>query len=1212
MNARLFLTAASVRCFLVLLGLTDSVYAYADHHDVSVEDGLRGFLNVLKKRHASRPSLQPQGGVAQQRQRQPQPVKVNPSRLLSLLRKQASDIHAGHAGRLSFDGSGRLRREEPSPQDPGRNASVNLTANDTSQAYRLDYMPGHNMVVCACAKCGSTSLYNFIYQKEFRRAWPYTGKPFVHQVTDFRWEKRFLGVHLPHLQDQIMTTAYSFALVRDPRERIMSAWRSKVACDDVQTGVDKHDRKIIVPELQRLAGHTPNVSCMSLDMFARTLFDVHKQGKQRLLNMHFLPQDEGCFSRIPASRWTAVATITDATAFRNLAEQMGDSELSDVRPPKNHRSARSGTVPNASPEAARLLQEVTRKEYEALTGHLPPRFNFVVAETTTIPPLVLPERRVAETPSGDVRLGYMPGNNVVICACAKCGSTSLYNFVYEKEFGKRWPYTGRPLVHQFRSFRWEHHFIGIKQEDKQEEKMQAAYSFALIRDPKQRLISAWKSKVACDQANTGVDVQDRAFIVPDLRRLQGKNPEGVSCLSLEEFIAALHTIHKAGKASHLNPHFLPQDSGCFAKFPPSRWSRIATITNDAAFQELGAHLLQEGKVLKPGRFKATSPRDPVVTPRAQWMLDEITRTEYSVLSGYVTQPPPQRTTLKMSERPGHFLAFGGDDIHPLDDTSATTPITATATTTTTTDNAAVGSGFRLNYVEDRGVLLCSCPTCGRLQMDQYLSEEMQMQEGWQKSTRTISSLDDLSEVFPKARSFALVRDPKHRLIEAWKSKVSCSSNVGSNSIQEQAQERANVVNELLRLDGRARNMSCLVFWDFVNTLYRIHMKGQEGKLSGDFLPQDMGCFKSYPTVEWTVVGDDSDPATWQQLSAMMGRAAPNRMDVMRRMNLHQHHAWDVPMSKTIEDRLIAVTAREYEELRYYLAPVEYPHTTQQRPLAIATTTTIAPVFHKEPVTDDKKEPDELQRAIRALQNGEYAHRFQMHYMPRHNMVICSCAKCGSTSLYKFIYQQEFGEAWPHHGHPFVQQTTSERWHGAFVDVPEGQQEEVMARAFSYALVRDPKERLISAWKSKVACDYAKTGVDKNDRAFIVPQLRRLQGRSPNVKCMSFKDFIFALSRIHNAGKAHLLNPHFLPQTHECFNRFPTTSWSKVVSISEPHAFRSLGKQLGVLDAQDPPHNHHSPQSKEMAIRPTVAEMLSKLTASEYAMLDGLRQNQSMP
>lgn len=219
-----------------------------------------------------------------------------------------------------------------------------------------------------------------------------------------------------------------------------------------------------------------------------------------------------------------------------------------------------------------------------------------------------------------------------ICICAKCGSTSLYEFLYSEAFGKDWNYPDTPYIHDVLSGRWEGKFTVL--DSAQAARVigsNATFSFALMRDPKVRIISSWKSKVACDVSGTwGTDKADRARMVPKLMALAGQ--ANASCLSFDDFVETLAKVHRKGMAAKLNVHFRPQQEGCFREFPPPRWSKVAAISDASAATELARHLGDDQVTDFPHQHSSASSSTLEISPRAQELLNEITKEEYAVLA----------------------------------------------------------------------------------------------------------------------------------------------------------------------------------------------------------------------------------------------------------------------------------------------------------------------------------------------------------------------------------------------------------------------------------------------------------------------------------------------------------------------------------------------------------------------------------------------------
>merc|ERR1719235_1030761 len=114
--------------------------------------------------------------------------------------------------------------------------NVSLPEESGSQMF-MTYVPDKNMVLCACAKCGSTAFFKYFYQLEMGKPWEYGDtRPYAQDTGSARWQERIVHINDTAKQEQIMKTAYSFALIRDPKERIISAWKSKIACDESYGG----------------------------------------------------------------------------------------------------------------------------------------------------------------------------------------------------------------------------------------------------------------------------------------------------------------------------------------------------------------------------------------------------------------------------------------------------------------------------------------------------------------------------------------------------------------------------------------------------------------------------------------------------------------------------------------------------------------------------------------------------------------------------------------------------------------------------------------------------------------------------------------------------------------------------------------------------------------------------------------------------------------
>lgn len=257
---------------------------------------------------------------------------------------------------------------------------------------------------------------------------------------------------------------------------------------------------------------------------------------------------------------------------------------------------------------------------------------------------VVAETREAEAETSeeqkDLFMRYSEKLNLVVCSCAKCGSTSMYKYIYAKLFGQEWPYRDWPWMQDVWTNRWNYLFALYDSLDEQRAVMERndTFSFALIRDPKERLISAWKSKAACEEERYDSDTgEGREHLLQSLVELQGlPASEAPSCYDLEDFIESLYTIHAQGKQQYLDRHVLPQNLGCFNRFPPDQWSIVATAGNSTGFAQLSQTLgVQDAALPKNDHFSTATVE---VTPKVAEMLDAITADEYAELSPYLAQP----------------------------------------------------------------------------------------------------------------------------------------------------------------------------------------------------------------------------------------------------------------------------------------------------------------------------------------------------------------------------------------------------------------------------------------------------------------------------------------------------------------------------------------------------------------------------------------------
>lgn len=166
--------------------------------------------------------------------------------------------------------------------------------------------------------------------------------------------------------------------------------------------------------------------------------------------------------------------------------------------------------------------------------------------------------------------------HVAVCVPAKVSSTSFWSSVY-------WAYSNRTeyfqpckknkFVQDIEGCGWEKflempaaavsHVAQLAVFEKEEGGL---YSFAIARDPIKRIISAYKSKVACDAQGFGTDRAGRRKIVKQLLRQAGRQGDYRECVgSFVEFVSLVHTVSST-PGEWLNPHFGPQNAKVRSNF----------------------------------------------------------------------------------------------------------------------------------------------------------------------------------------------------------------------------------------------------------------------------------------------------------------------------------------------------------------------------------------------------------------------------------------------------------------------------------------------------------------------------------------------------------------------------------------------------------------------------------------------------------------------
>jgi hypothetical protein len=204
----------------------------------------------------------------------------------------------------------------------------------------------------------------------------YTGPPWIHNLSN---KKLWTNIQAKRKTDwSSFEKQDSFALIRDPKERILSAFKSKVRCD-THADIDGHRR--LVPFLLNLAGSniTARVDsdsgfpCLDLSDYLSVLLQVHTQGKEGFLDTHFLPQHLGCFKYAPPSMWTVVTSISDPNArcsLKSVVTRSTDASKvdNDCEMTKSHGTSSEPLTLTVEDEV--ILDKITSKEYDILAQYL--------------------------------------------------------------------------------------------------------------------------------------------------------------------------------------------------------------------------------------------------------------------------------------------------------------------------------------------------------------------------------------------------------------------------------------------------------------------------------------------------------------------------------------------------------------------------------------------------------------------------------------------------------------------------------------------------------------------------------------------------------------------------------------------------------------------------------------------------------------------------
>lgn len=209
------------------------------------------------------------------------------------------------------------------------------------------YVPESKLFLTTTAKAGSTTFLSWVHRgvtgRENFGACNYTS------VQDFGapcWEGKVR--HPFNLSGaerwRILNSpkVLRVAVTRDPFERLISAWKSKAACDSDDFGTDVVDRDAIVPVLLHQAGLRRDSTCLSLPSFAQVLdmlrlLAEHGDFGLKDVNRNFRPQQ--ChFADIKYDMVLDVSQLSDMTILAPIVQKMKFPELVSEPPRRLHVS----------------------------------------------------------------------------------------------------------------------------------------------------------------------------------------------------------------------------------------------------------------------------------------------------------------------------------------------------------------------------------------------------------------------------------------------------------------------------------------------------------------------------------------------------------------------------------------------------------------------------------------------------------------------------------------------------------------------------------------------------------------------------------------------------------------------------------------------------------------------------------------------------------
>ena len=305
--------------------------------------------------------------------------------------------------------------------------------------------------MCVPAKAGSTSFYFWLYHALAGEPWPYSGPPWIQDVSSSRWsnvsgvrvarfDKMPFRQRIRALSDQAVLR---FALTRDPLERAISAYYSKMACD---TG-DAADHGGAIRQLMRQAPKAAaaglgagsdlnrSVPCLSAFDWGRMVLEARLGETTRWeVNAHFMPQSDACGLHTLGYHYL-IPLADNAYGMARIADALGVTGNARAEGKQRGGATAGGTVPKLakrhvvskgdkralSDEAMALLAKVYVQDINLL--QFPPASNWSSSRANGSAAAELVRRAGSSKGRGGKAVGKAKGRGAGGAGGAKAGKS---------------------------------------------------------------------------------------------------------------------------------------------------------------------------------------------------------------------------------------------------------------------------------------------------------------------------------------------------------------------------------------------------------------------------------------------------------------------------------------------------------------------------------------------------------------------------------------------------------------------------------------------------------------------------------------------------------------------------------------------------------------------------------------------------------------------